>query len=278
MQAIDLVVFDVDGVLVDVSRSWPRTVLDTVRHFVNGAAVSPEEISALKAAGGFNDDVKVAAAAIWSRRAGITDLQELAMQTGANGGGLGRLCAIGALRRDPDVEEILAVAAEIYAGSARVEEMFGRPARMSPPADGRWQEEEPIVGAEDLLLLSAPKALYTGRTMGELSVALQRFGLAVFFPDNFRVTSDGPYQKPDGAALTYLARAAGAESVLMVGDNVDDLRAARHAGEIDATRSYSFCGIGGGALGERSASLFEELGADAYAPSAKVLLQWLRER
>lgn len=279
MQAIDLVVFDVDGVLVDVSRSWPQAVRETVRRLTGEQAppVTEDEISALKAAGGFNDDWDVAAAAIWSRRAGIAHLAELAVRVRADGGGLERLCAIAGLKKDPGVSEIAATAAEIYAGSARVEEMFGMPAQLQPPENGLWQLEEALIAPEDLLLLPVPKALYTGRMMGELSLALERFRLSVFFPDHHRLTSDGPFRKPDGGGLVYLARSAGAQSVLMVGDNVDDIRAAKNAQSMDPDRSYTFCAVPG-ALGDRSREIFEELGADAIAPSAKVLLEWLRAR
>lgn len=282
MQAIDLVVFDVDGVLVDVRRSYPAAIERTARHFLGDAGDTPwvtgAEIAALKAAGGFNSDWDVAAAVIWSRRAGVRDLVGLARRTGAAGGGLEALCALAAAVQEPDLQEIAATASEIYAGSARVEEMFGIEPRLVPAEEGLWQLEEPIVQPEEILLLPVPKAVYTGRTTGELAAALDRLHFSVFFPDNFRVTCDGPYRKPDGGGLVYLAQAAGAQSILMVGDNVDDLLAARGAQEIDPTRSYTFCGIGGGTLGERSAEIFAQLGAEAYAPTTGVLLEWLRAR
>lgn len=281
MAEIDLVVFDVDGVLVDDHRSWPAAVAETARRFLGERSepwVTPGEIVALKAAGGFNSDFDVAAAVVWARRAGIADISTAAAGVAAQGGGLGRLCAALGLRPEPEMAEIAAVAGEVYAGSARVAEMFGAEPQLDPRAEGVWQLEEPLVRPEEILLLPVPKAIYTGRTLGELGVALSRFGFAHFFPDNFRVTCDGPYQKPDGGALVYLAQAAHASSVLMVGDNVDDLRAARHAREMDRGRSYGFCGVGGGALGERAESVFASLGAEAFAPSTSVLLEWLRAR
>ncbi|HZT72497.1 MAG TPA: TIGR01548 family HAD-type hydrolase [Terriglobales bacterium] len=47
--------FDLDGVLVDVSRSYRRAIAATVRH-LGGGEVAPDEIQALKDAGGFNND------------------------------------------------------------------------------------------------------------------------------------------------------------------------------------------------------------------------------
>lgn len=50
-----LVIFDVDGVLVDVRGSFHRSILDTV-HFFTGRRVMYGEISAWKNRGGYNDD------------------------------------------------------------------------------------------------------------------------------------------------------------------------------------------------------------------------------
>ena len=48
-------VFDLDGVLVDVSQSYRQAILDTVRH-LGGGELSPTDVQALKDEGGFNND------------------------------------------------------------------------------------------------------------------------------------------------------------------------------------------------------------------------------
>ena len=50
-----LLIFDMDGVLVDVSQSYRQAVIETVRRFT-GAAVLNQEIQALKNRGGANND------------------------------------------------------------------------------------------------------------------------------------------------------------------------------------------------------------------------------
>jgi HAD superfamily phosphatase len=50
-----LIVFDMDGVLVDVTESYRETVARTVQHFT-GSAVSRPEIQDYKNQGGWNDD------------------------------------------------------------------------------------------------------------------------------------------------------------------------------------------------------------------------------
>jgi HAD superfamily phosphatase len=64
----ELVIFDVDGVLVDVRRSFHRTILDTV-HFFTGRRVTYGEIAAWKNRGGYNDDWRLSTA--WINSLGV---------------------------------------------------------------------------------------------------------------------------------------------------------------------------------------------------------------
>jgi HAD superfamily phosphatase len=48
-------VFDMDGVLVDVTESYREAIAQTVQHFT-GARITNEEIQAYKNSGGWNDD------------------------------------------------------------------------------------------------------------------------------------------------------------------------------------------------------------------------------
>src|SRR5215472_2225661 len=53
-----LLVFDMDGVLVDVTESYRESIAQTVRHF-SGAAPTREQIQDYKNQGGWNDDWKL---------------------------------------------------------------------------------------------------------------------------------------------------------------------------------------------------------------------------
>jgi HAD superfamily hydrolase (TIGR01548 family) len=55
MVAADLLVFDMDGVLVDVSESYRETIVQTVRHF-SGQTITRELIQEYKNRGGWNND------------------------------------------------------------------------------------------------------------------------------------------------------------------------------------------------------------------------------
>ena len=62
---LDLIIFDMDGVLIDVSKSYRKTIQQTIQIYLEtclgferkrGGWVTNEEISLLKSAGGFNSD------------------------------------------------------------------------------------------------------------------------------------------------------------------------------------------------------------------------------
>ena len=61
--AEQILVFDMDGVLVDVSESYRETIQQTVEHFT-GRRVTREEIQAWKNRGGWNDDWALSTAMI----------------------------------------------------------------------------------------------------------------------------------------------------------------------------------------------------------------------
>jgi HAD superfamily phosphatase len=61
----EVIIFDVDGVLVDVRGSFHATVLETVRFFTN-KRVTPAELHRWKNRSGFNDDWKLSTAWVQS--------------------------------------------------------------------------------------------------------------------------------------------------------------------------------------------------------------------
>ncbi|HKV29281.1 MAG TPA: HAD hydrolase-like protein [Candidatus Acidoferrales bacterium] len=63
----EVIIFDVDGVLVDVRESYQRTVLETVRYFT-GKRVGRRELHEWKNRSGFNDDWTLTHA--WVRQLG----------------------------------------------------------------------------------------------------------------------------------------------------------------------------------------------------------------
>ncbi len=63
-----MLVFDMDGVLVDPARTFRRALIETVRHFC-GREMSQADIASIKNRGGYNDDSDIAMRVI--REAGM---------------------------------------------------------------------------------------------------------------------------------------------------------------------------------------------------------------
>lgn len=57
MKDVECLIFDMDGVLVDVSQSYRTAIVETAKHF--GAPITGEDVAAAKAAGNANNDWKL---------------------------------------------------------------------------------------------------------------------------------------------------------------------------------------------------------------------------
>jgi histidinol-phosphate aminotransferase len=218
------VIFDMDGVLVEVAGSYRAAILATAAHF--GAAVTPSDVDALKAAGGANNDWVVS--------------QRLVAAHSSRQGPAGR---------DASLEAVTSVFERLYQGDASA----GDP--------GLKATESALIPTALLRALKARcpggLAIVTGRPRKDCAEALARYGWEDGLFDAVVCMEDTPAPKPDPApvqlALTrlreaYAARTAAAgaggdvaaaaaaaalitpSSVVMLGDTVDDVRAAVAAG------------------------------------------------
>lgn len=183
----ELLCLDVDGTLIDTSGSFDAVIVAVVEHYT-GQPARDQDILALRAQGGFNDDYELAAALV--RKAGV----------------------------EVDQDAVNALADELYLGTAQ-----------SP---GFCQNESPLVrltvleGLRDKL----PLALVTGRFQKEMAPVLPMLNLPA---DTTVYTRDMVEQgKPDPEGIFRAMHDHGAHTAWMVGDNVDDIRAARNAGAI----------------------------------------------
>ena len=62
LKDVDCLIFDMDGVLVDVSQSYRTAILETAGHF--GVKITGDDVSAAKAKGDANNDWKLTHALI----------------------------------------------------------------------------------------------------------------------------------------------------------------------------------------------------------------------
>jgi HAD superfamily hydrolase (TIGR01548 family) len=295
--AVDAVVLDVDGVLVDVADSYRRAVVESVER-VHGSTVDRADLQRFKDAGGFNNDWELTYAValyVLASREGLgRDVASFADLVAATGGGLSGAEAVVADALDPDARERVLAAWDrerlhatfqrLYLGPDLYRELEGGDpdALGVAPDEGGFVHGEPTLldpEARDALLERFGVGVLTGRPAAEADIALERVGLDL--PDEVVVTMDSDHPgKPEPDALLGLADRFGADHLAFVGDTLDDVRTALNAREADP-RGREFYGIGvltGGLTGEEGRRKYERAGADAVLESVNDLPAVLERR
>ncbi|RQG92105.1 TIGR01548 family HAD-type hydrolase [Natrarchaeobius chitinivorans] len=278
----DAVVLDIDGVLVDVADSYRRAIVDSIEH-VYDRTIRKEDIQEFKDAGGFNNDWELTyAAALYVLATGEgydESIDEFTDAIAVEGGGLeaaetvvrDRIGARATQRitdrwdrdRLRDIFQQLYLGAELYRGLEGGE----------PDLETRgFIHDEPVIldgEGRDRLLAEYDVGVLTGRPEAEAEIALDRVGLDEEIPADHRFTMDDWEEgKPHPRALTTLAERFDADTVVFVGDTLDDVRTAVNASEADSGRTYHGVGVlTGGLTGEEGRRKYDAEGADAVLES-----------
>lgn len=175
--------WDMDGVLADVSQSYRTAILQTAKHY--GVEATGEDVNAMKLKGDANNDWVLTRRIIEEKKNGST----------------------------PSLEEVTATFQGFYLGGLRDKEQLLTPVE-------RLRE----------LAQRVPMAVVTGRPREEAEYFLKLHGISDLFSPVVCM-EDGP-PKPNPApvlkAMEGLAPrlGAGRQTFFMIGDTVDDVRAA----------------------------------------------------
>ena len=281
---VDTVVLDVDGVLVDVADSYRRAIVDAVEH-VYGETIDRADVQAFKDAEGFNNDWELTYAAalfVLAKREGLElTLEEFTGEIREHGGGLdaaelvvGSEAGAKALDRVHeawDTERLRDVFQQLYLGSERYRELEGGEPDMSHAG---YIEDEPIIATPATVAALTERwnvGIVTGRPAAEADIALDRVGLDV--ADEHRFTMDDwEAGKPDPHALVTLAERFESDSLVFVGDTIDDIQTARNAATEDGSREYHAVGVlSGGLSGVSGKEKFVAYGAEAILDDVTLL-------
>ncbi len=184
--APEALLFDADGVLVDVSRSYREAIRLTALHF--GVGVTLADISAAKARGNANND--------WHVTHGLLAAQGV----------------------DIPLERVIDVFEALYQGT--------------PGAPGLSSTERARLSRGELERLKArlPLAMVTGRPRRDAMELIEREGWTDLFDAVVVMGETAP--KPDPAPVQAALQRLGVRTAWMIGDTVDDVRAARAAGVV----------------------------------------------
>jgi HAD superfamily hydrolase (TIGR01548 family) len=254
----DALIFDVDGVLVDVNDSLRMVTCNAVQFYLTSILswktdtfyVVPHDIAFFKSAGGFNDDWDLTRAfvllylvkanrlaathATRLRRAAPTigQVTRALRQSAAGYAGLQRLLL------DPldqaarswvlgrwDAELIARVFKEHFAGKKFCREFYGfDPQYYFGPA--YIDRDRPLVDPRLLAAGNWKLGLYTGRTLAESKHAISLIGAEKLFQWEHVVTADDSIYKPNPRGLELLAQRMGFKRAVFFGDMPDDAEAA----------------------------------------------------
>jgi HAD superfamily phosphatase len=280
----DTVVLDVDGVLIDVADSYRRAVVEAVER-VHGDTLPREQVQQFKNAGGFNNDWTVTYAValyILADREGLgRSVTTFTDTVAASGGGLEAAEAVAADLLAPDARErvydewdrdrLRAVFQQLYLGDDLYRELEDDEPPLAESQRGFINDEPVLLEPETLTALAEYElGVVTGRPRAEAAIALDRVGLDL--PDErVYAMEDGP-GKPEPDALVGVAADADAESVVFVGDTLDDIETAHNAAEADPDREYHGVGVlSGGLTGERGRRKYRSRGAAAVVETVNDL-------
>lgn len=262
MTTNDLLVFDVDGVLLDTSQSFPLAIQRALEHFAqlknieNFKAPPLSELQKFKQISGFNNDWDLAEGALIyaiqrSAFAVSVDLLTFLMLVERKGGGLvgidrwmqsieGERTKM--IRQNYNASLIRQLTQEHYAGTKYCKKLYGfEPEYVS--TEGTVENETVLIDPDLVKVIPMHIGIYTGRNRTELEVALDQIDLRSIEKEN-RNFDDGVAIKPNPEPLHNLARDVGAERILFVGDARDDWQTVRNFKQQYSTFRIAFIQIG----------------------------------
>ncbi|WP_268541901.1 HAD family hydrolase [Candidatus Nitrosotenuis cloacae] len=268
---IDGIIFDCDGVLVDVSKSYDMAIMQTTQYVlerfvgIKSIPITPEIIGGFKETGGFNDEVDVTYASILSLAAAKSlgmDPKQFIFQVIDNADYTGiksvekflnlQNVDISKLKKTLDypgphaTNPLYMIFDQIFYGPELYERIFGKKSQF---AEKGLIENDHVILTKDLIDILKRKfdgkiAIVTGRGKESINYSLKsllnEFDVksSVFLEDESKEMA-----KPNPKPLMLSMDSLGARCCLYVGDSMEDLLMSNGANALG--KRVVFCGIYG---------------------------------
>ena len=268
---IDTIIFDCDGVLIDITKSYDLAIVKTTQYVLenyskitNSINVDFKIIDGFKSTGGFNDEVDLAYAAILSLVAAKKlekDPTEFIFDVIKNSDSNGIVTVEKYLQNQTDISEIknqlsypgthhdnplYQIFDQLFYGPELYKKLFDKDSKFSEP--GLIEQDDVIINNSLLELLekrfNSKIAMVTGRGKESVNYSLKellaRFNLknSVFLEDESRDLA-----KPNPKPLLDSIKGMNGTSTLYVGDSMEDFIMAKRVTEMGT--KTTFCGIMG---------------------------------
>ena len=282
---IDSIIFDCDGVLIDITKSYDETIIKTVQYVLENFAKIDDSIKVnfaiidgFKATGGFNDEVDLAYAAIISFVAAKKlkkDPMKFIFTVIENSDSSGIVSVQNFLKNQIDISEIITklsypgphdknilyqIFDQLFYGPQLYSKLFQNTSKFSNP--GLIENDEVIFNSGLSIQLQKKFgkqiSMVTGRGKESVSYSLkhllEKFDLknSVFLEDESRDLA-----KPNPQALVNSITGMNSRSCLYVGDSMEDFLMAKKATILG--HKTTFCGIIGTSKNpEEKLKLFEQ--------------------
>ena len=269
LDSIDTIIFDCDGVLIDITKSYDLAIIKTTQYVLenyskitNSINVDFKIIDGFKSTGGFNDEVDLAYAAILSLVAAKKlqkDPTEFIFDVIKNSDSNGIVTVEKYLQNQTDISEIknqlsypgthhdnplYQIFDQLFYGSELYKKLFDKDSKFSEP--GLIEQDDVIINNSLLELLekrfNSKIAMVTGRGKESVNYSLKellaRFNLknSVFLEDESRDLA-----KPNPKPVLDSIKGMNGTSTLYVGDSMEDLIMAKRV--TDMGNKTIFCGI-----------------------------------
>ncbi|HBY57515.1 MAG TPA: hypothetical protein DEG96_06610 [Candidatus Atribacteria bacterium] len=305
---VDTLVFDIDGVLIDVRNSYREAICQTAQfyfkeilHFQGSRnLINAEEVEYFKMAGGFNNDWDLTSAVVLfylmkARKNNLRDIDVLrSMEPDIRkfttemlplGGGLAKV--IDLIERDGDIKEevlvlwdrslITKIFQEIYAGEEYCYDLYGFYPSMTK-VEGLIKQERIIIDKNKKdFLQNFFLGIITGRTEKEAKIALERLEWSDLISKEKIFTADDGVEKPHPQGLKKIANSLKTKLGIYVGDIWDDMITVKNFNkEVKKTKFLSAIVLAEGInLQNNMVKYYLNEGVDLLAQDVNHVLEWL---
>ena len=266
---IDAIIFDCDGVLIDITKSYDQTIIKTTQYVLENFAKITDSINVdfkiidgFKSTGGFNDEVDLAYAAIISLIAAKKlgkNPTDFIFDVINNANSTGIISVDKYLEKQTDISEIkkqlsypgthhqnplYKIFDQLFYGPELYQKLFLNSSQFSDPG---LIEQDDVILNNSLLEQLQKKfnlkiAMVTGRGKESVSYSLkqllEKFDLqnSIFLEDESRELA-----KPNPQPLLNSIKGMNSVSTLYVGDSMEDFIMAKKVTEMGC--KTLFCGI-----------------------------------